>query len=200
MNTKSDQILGKFANTLFTMKYDKPDWNNESFIESFRPKQVQCKWWLTREISYTKAHFNKVLVLGSWNGCLLYEYLTSQCDVKHFDFVDVNKNVHKDRDYYFSTNKMKKNYTSIVEDATSISHEGYDLVINTSCEHMPDIQSIYGPLYALQSNNYVDIPEHSNCVKSAKELAGKWDINETAHKDKLNMGSYTRFLVIGCHY
>lgn len=202
MDTKSDLILGKFANTLFHMIHDKPEWDNTSFIESFRPNQIRCKWWLAREISYVRAHFDKVLVLGSWNSCLLYEYLTSQCVVKHFDFVDTDVNVHIDRDYYFETNNMKKNYNSVISDALAIDHEEYDLVINTSCEHMPDIPAVSGPLYALQSNNHKTIPEHTNCVNSAKMLAKKWKVNSFEYRSELESinGEYTRFLVVGWHY
>ena len=196
-NNPGYEILGKVSETTFFMHREKQK-INEDFGESFRANQIRCKLWLVEELSMIGTIWGRVLVLGSWNAVLLYELMQRYGKVNHWTFIDTNSQVHKDRDIYFEVNGMEKNYTSLTMDATEFSDmESYDLVINCSCEHMRDIQAIYGPMYALQSNNYTNIPDHINCVNSPRELSEKNNISEVLFGSHLNMGHYKRFMTIG---
>jgi len=191
-----EKVLGRVANTAFHMQYNKI--NGISFVESLRPNQIICKKWLVEEICNIKMKWNKVLVLGSWNSVLLYELFSTYGEVTWFDFVDIDETVHKHRDLYFEINNIQKNYNSIVMDATEFSdHKSYDLIINTSCEHMHDIPAVYGPTYALQSNNYTTIPEHINCVESDLQLAKKNNITRILYSSSCKLSNYDRFMTIG---
>ena len=173
----------------------------QAFAESFRPNQIKCKSYLVNEIANTNTSFKNVLVVGSWNSILLYELMKENCDVEWYDFLDNDPLVHKHRDIYFGLNKMRKNYNSIVMDATEYSdYASYDLVINTSCEHMKTIPAVYGPLYALQSNDYRSIKEHINCMSSLKQMVDEYKIGYVLHKNEMDMGHYNRFTVIGSNY
>ena len=191
-----EKVLGRVANTAFYMQYKKI--NGISFVESLRPNQIICKKWLVEEICNIKMKWNKVLVLGSWNSVLLYELFSTYGEVIWFDFVDIDETVHKHRDLYFEINSIEKNYNSIIMDATEFSdHQSYDLIINTSCEHMATIPAVYGPTYALQSNNYTDVSDHINCVNSEEQLMKDNQINRIFYKGKKKMSNYDRFMVIG---
>ena len=193
-------LLGKVIDAAFWMMTDKTP-NLNGFTESFKTTQIKCKSWLVEEISNTNTHFNNVLVVGSWNGVLLYELMKKNCDVDWFDFLDKDESTHLHRNIYFEIHNMEKNYTSLKYDANNFSdYDKYDLIINTSCEHMLPLPTINGPLYALQSNNYTTIKEHTNCVSSTKELKKQYNITQTVYEDKLNMGHYERFMVIGSHW
>ena len=188
-----EKVLGRLANTAFHLQYSSVD-----LIESFRPNQIICKKWLVTEIANYKMSYENVLVLGSWNGCLLWELMSEYCNVDWFTFLDVNPVAHADRDEYFKVNNIDKNYHSITMSAIDYSdHEYFDLIINTSCEHMPDIPAVYGPTYALQSNNYTSLPEHTNCCVSENDLAKKNNITNTVYKGKKKMPNYYRFTVLG---
>ena len=196
----NEKVLGRFANTGFYMhhltQYGKEDISD--FVESFRPNQIECKTWLVEEIANINMNWNKVLVMGSWNGCLLYELMNSYCNVVSWDFLDTNHVCHNTRDVYFELNSMPKNYNSIIMNAEDFSdHESYDLIINTSCEHMKDIPAIYGPTYALQSNNYRNISDHINCVDSENELVKKNNLTNVLFKGSKKMKNFTRFTAIG---
>jgi len=193
-----EKVLGRFANTGFSM-YRNEETNVVSFLESFRPNQINCKSWLVNEIANVNMNWNKVLVLGSWNGILLYELLKEYCDVGWIDFLDSDPDCHRHRDIYFEVNSMDKDYGSITMDATEFSdHESYDLIINCSCEHMKDIPAVYGPTYALQSNDYRAIKDqHINCVDSEKQLAKQNNITKTLFSGSKKMSNYKRFMVIG---
>lgn len=191
-----NEVLGRFAETGFY--FTKINRNPASLIESFRSKQITCKTWLVEEIANINMNWNKVLVLGSWNSILLYELMNEHCSVNWFDFVDIDPNVHKDRDIYFQINNLENNYSSIVMDAVDFSdHSNYDLIINCSCEHMKDIPAEYGPVYALQSNNYYQVEEHINCVKDEKSLAKKSNLNNLFFHGSIGFSAYTRFMIIG---
>jgi len=192
-----EKVIGRIAETAFYMSCNKI--KSIDFAESLRPNQIKCKKWLVDEIANINMNWKRVLVLGSWNGILLYELLQEYCNIDWIDFLDINPNCHKDRDIYFELNNIPKNYGTIEMDATEFSdHESYDLIINTSCEHMADIPAIYGPTYALQSNNYTSIKDqHINCVNSAEQLAKQNNITQRLYCDKLAMPNYDRFMVIG---
>jgi len=194
------EILGKVIDTAFFISKESIG-GVENFIESFKTTQIKCKKWLVEEIANSSTTFDNVLVIGSWNGILLYELMNQYCDVGSYDFLDLDKKTHIHREVYFSLHKMEKNYNSIVADANEFSDfSNYDLIINTSCEHMMPLPSVYGPLYALQSNNYTNIPEHVNCVENVKELKKQYKLTHTLYESELDMGHYKRFMVIGSHW
>jgi hypothetical protein len=190
-------ILGNVVNTAFVMHKEAIKGAGE-FVESFRPNQIKSKAHLVEEIANTNTSYKNVLVVGSWNGILLYELMKENCDVGWYDFMDIDPLVHKHRDLYFEINKIKKNYSNINMDATEFSdYQDYDLVINTSCEHMKTIPAVYGPLYALQSNNYKSIKEHINCMKDVNHMKDEYRISNVLFSDELDMGHYKRFTLIG---
>ena len=75
------------------------------------------------------------------------------------------------------------------------------LIICTSCEHMQDFtnKSIFkgNPFVCLQSNDYIDLPEHTNCVKNVEELIEKNKLKKIWFKGEKDFGKYKRFMVIG---
>lgn len=188
-------ILGRLAHFGFA------DTSNKDVMESFRPNQIQSKDWLVYEITKFKKDFKKVAVLGSWNSILLYELMTKQATVEAWDFYDINPLAHNDRDAYFKANDMKVNYNSFEADVTDLFNSDhakqYDLIINPSCEHMNDIPAQEGPMYALTSNNYTDVPDHINTIQHEEDLAIKNGINNILYKGSLKLPNYTRYCVVG---
>ena len=195
-----EKVLGRVAETGFALAKE-GKWAKK-LLESFRPKQIECKSWLVQEIANVNMNWKKVLVLGSWNSILLYELMSTHCDVEHFDFLDNDPCCHRGRDLYFEVNNLFKNYSSIIMDATKFSdHQSYDLIINTSCEHMKDIPAVFGPTYALQSNDYRAIKDqHINCVDSEKQLAKQNNLTNILYKGNKKLDNYTRFMAIGYYF
>ena len=54
-----------------------------------------------------------------------------------------------------------------------------------------------GSYVALQSNNYREIEDHTNCVDSADELADQYKVKDIIFAGDLEFEKYTRFMVIG---
>ena len=77
-----------------------------------------------------------------------------------------------------------------------------DTIINTSCEHIENFAKWYdlipdGKLVVLQSNNYYEIEEHVNCVRSIEEFAVKAPMDNILYSGELDLPKYKRFMLIG---
>ena len=78
----------------------------------------------------------------------------------------------------------------------------FDIIINTSCEHIEDFQKWYkllpeGQLLLLQSNNFFDIKEHVNCVASLEAFKEMAPMRRLLLSRQLHLEKYTRFILIG---
>jgi len=81
----------------------------------------------------------------------------------------------------------------------------YDLIINTSCEHMFPMTRFYSlnkfenfPLYVLQSTNDREWDDHINCVSSPDELIEQAKITEVLYSGEQELDNgMKRFMVIG---
>jgi len=76
------------------------------------------------------------------------------------------------------------------------------LVINTSCEHLPDVPGWLARLppglpVLLQSNDYVREPDHLSCVASLDAFAAQARLSEVWFAGELATRNYTRFMLIG---
>jgi hypothetical protein len=191
-----EDILGKVCQVAWERK-------NPGFLESFKPNQIRSKLWLVDNILKIQQNFKNVAVLGSWNSILLYELMKD--NVENWHFHDKDSECHWDRQRYFEINNMSQNYTEFHGDVVSLFSKSsfvkqYDLIINPSCEHMDDIRSGPGPLYALTSNNYTTVKEHINTIEHEEDLAIKNNINDIRYKGTIQIEKpvpYERYCVVG---
>lgn len=168
-----------------------------AFANSLLEKKLKSKQWLTEEVKKIIAPKN-TLLLGAWYATLIPYEIGG-----HFDCVDsdpIPKRLSKkfvkrvDNKYTLRYNTCDAfDYCAI----KNIAH--YDLVINTSCEHMADMKEIVvpGTLFAFQSNNYFEIEEHTNCKSSLDEFVISTGLNTVHYMGKLQTEKYTRYMVIG---
>jgi len=86
-----------------------------------------------------------------------------------------------------------------------INYGYFDLVINTSCEHMFPMKKFRelnggnsNPIYVLQSSNDRQYDDHINCVDSADELADQAEIVDVMYSGEMKLSNgMTRYMVIG---
>ena len=76
-----------------------------------------------------------------------------------------------------------------------------DTIINTACEHISNFSCWWkllptGKLIILQSNNFFESEDHSNCVKSLKEFKKQAPLS-LIYEGELHLEKYTRFMLIG---
>tara|TARA_B100002019_G_scaffold292370_1_gene315248 strand:- start:1167 stop:2147 length:981 start_codon:yes stop_codon:yes gene_type:complete len=75
-----------------------------------------------------------------------------------------------------------------------------NLIINTSCEHMTDSwfhNLPDGMLVCLQTNDYFDNPQHSNCVHGVAEAKQKYPMSTLYYEGEIDTELYNRFMLIG---
>lgn len=188
-----EKIIDRLSTTGFSKN------PSSGFFESFRKNQLLSKTWLINEIYACQQDLETVAVVGSWNSCLLYELMYDKGFRGRYMFYDIDPEVHIDRKKYFAANDLIVNFDYTEDKISSYIDipDVYDIVINPSCEHMENMETRPGTLYALMSNNHYNIPEHINCVNSCEELAEKNEINNILYSGQMILDNYSRYLVIG---
>jgi len=162
------------------------------FIESISPNQIEGKNWLVEELDKVQIPRDeegrfKIEIVGGWFGFPLIDLLYNKYgdEIRAIDFFDMDPFASKVFGVYLST------WWVDIQDVKIFTNEMGDyfnykekrrahLIINTSCEHMPDMKDMreyyFDPertLLVLQSNNKTDEDDHINCVDSEIELAEK---------------------------
>jgi hypothetical protein len=170
-------------------------------FEKFNPDSLSKCQMLSKIKLVNLLHFvgkaNRVAICGSWYGQLATmlhrggigsEYVGIDIDP---DVAEVASHVNR----YIP-------FEHVVDDMYIHDYSDYDLVINTSCEHIEDIKDWLGAvptgtMVALQSNNYLEGEGHVNCVESIQEFKEKAGLSVCIIEDELRMPLYTRFTLIG---
>lgn len=174
-------------------------------LESFWKGQIKSKIWLIerlQEYCTEEPYYHQIVIHGGWNGVLSSLLFNSDILIKNITSVDIDSSC---EEIAYTMNKQQEiqgKFTAITEDMCMHRYSA-DIVINTSCEHISDIQleAWYknipaNAIIVMQSNNYFDLEEHINCVNSSKELAEKVDF--VWHNTyELELSKYTRYMVIG---
>ena len=180
-------------------------WQFKRLTSSSTTSQLQGKLWLINELQKLDLKFTKVCLVGGWFAQLITPLL--------FDnfIVDIIHNYDIDEDAQLISYKFNRRYKEVGKykaiRTNTLIHplkEEYDLVINTSCEHMypmkkfrelnPELKS----WFVLQSTNETKFDDHINCVNSTKELAEQGELKQILYEGQLTLDNgMTRFMVIG---
>jgi hypothetical protein len=75
-----------------------------------------------------------------------------------------------------------------------------DLIINTSCEHMKEdwFNNIpTGTIVCLQTNDYFENEQHSNCCRDLSDAIDKYPMSEVYYSGEIDTHLYKRFMIIG---
>jgi len=170
-------------------------------------RQVACKTWLRDELLEAfGGAFDTVWVVGGWYGVLpamLFD--DSRFRIGAIVSFDVDADCAA---VALAVNRgpaEEGRFEALTGDMYDLSYDGPappDLVINTSCEHIPDVgrwlaRLPAGTAVVLQSNNYFDEPEHINCVNTIEEFIHQAGLSKIAFSGALETKKYARFMLIG---
>jgi len=171
---------------------------------AFNHKQVACKMWARDKLFESAGGvFGEIWVVGGWYGVLAAMLLE---DVRFKIGRIENSDIDPDVGAIAETlnHAHEERFSAVTADmyALDYARRRPDLVVNTSCEHIPDIGAWLslmpkGQRVLLQSNNYVSEPTHIACVptlQAFEELAG---LSSIEFGGELPMKKYTRFMLIG---
>ena len=176
--------------------------HNSDLLDSFSPNQFKSK---ERLISLIKEEMksticSEVVILGGWYGSIL---IPSFKNSKRITLIDKDEKV-----ISIAKNRLFNHYKNVDFITSDVFHndrkgriQNADLIINTSCEHMPSMKKLEldsNAHFAFTSNNMYDIEGHINCVSSIEEF--KYQLPNNAKvliEDKIVDERGTRFLLIG---
>lgn len=176
--------------------------HNKDLLDSVSPNQYKSKERLIKHVENLQLvdQNSDIVILGGWYGSILIPAFKYVNRITHIDLDDKVIGIAKNRlfDHY-------KNVDFITSDVFDKNRKGRienaNLIINTSCEHMPSMKKLElntKAYFAYQSNNMYDIEGHINCVSSIEEF--KWQLPDNAKvviEDKITDERGTRFLLIG---
>ena len=165
-----------FRKILQTFKYieDNDLGKLKEFIDAFSYNQFKSKAWLINKLKELNIFENSLnaSVLACWFGNILFPCLLNN-GVKHIYGYDLDMFAIKTSNFLFD---YKKNIKVIASDIWTKKPKYLDntnLIINTSCEHMPpmkDWEYYKEGTYVFQSTNVTHDKDHLMCVNNTKEF------------------------------
>ncbi len=184
-------------------------------LDASIPSQLESKLWVVDELKKIEDRFDlqpNIALIGGWFANYLTPLLIDNLNASKV----INHEIDNDaKDISYKYNKRYKDtgqYQCLIKDAMMKElDEIFDIVINTSCEHMFPMKRFVemnkqtlpfngeqnNPLYVLQSTNDDQYDDHINCVSSPEELAEQSGI-VPEYMGSLTLSSgMERFMVIG---
>ena len=220
MNLHIKMITDLLVNIMKVTR-DHPEVNLE---DCFSAGQLKSKAWLVTELGHSLDVEHPpmtIFLLGGWYGSLCpLIYLSDTIPTKSIFSFDVDPAVAEiaetmNRSWVMDNWKFKATTKDIFDlnydkslfqtrrkDGTlcEISNSP-DLIINTCGEHIdlakwwkliPDEK-----LCVIQSNDFFEAKDHSNCVRDIEELKAQVPMSQIKFQGTLTLENYKRFMVIG---
>jgi hypothetical protein len=165
----------------------------EEIRDAFRLKQVQSKSWMMSHISQLDKS-KSILVIGSWLG------FTSFC-LSKLGFTNITET---DPDSRLSNianhlNRSNKHFKHLDLDVNNLDNLNYDIVINTSCEHIDNnewFQKVPTDTVMVLHSNNLEGYDHVNCCTDIADMIGKYPM-DLIYAGSLDLVQYKRFMLIG---
>lgn len=184
-------------------RFDEPDLGG-----ALNRSQMTSKLWLADALAGPGGgRFGTVTVLGGWFGVLGAILLADRrLAIDRVHSVDIDPRC---APVARSLNASHgERFTAATADMHALDYgaprrgEAPDLVVNTACEHLADFAAWYrrippGQLVALQSNDYVAIAEHVNCVANLDAFRAQAPLSEVLFAGARAHKKYTRFMLVG---
>ena len=174
-------------------------------LETFWGGQIKSKLWLIEQLEKHKAIRNaECIIHGGWNGLLACMIFNSELGIKHITSIDIDPKCKEIASTMNKRYEMEGKFESVTADMCEYEYKTNPyFVINTSCEHITQEQynkwldKVPGDAQiVLQSNNYFELEEHVNCMKSLADFERKSKL-KVSEKMELELPKYTRYMLIG---
>jgi len=218
------KILDSYVDTRFVQSLKSFVVNDITWDEDcFSQGQIKSKMWLLEELKKLKLDLGTVFLCAGWYGTLatmLFESKIKVDKIRSFDIdrtcIDIAETFNKP--WFVDQWKFK----SITQDIMDIDYREHtwqfwskandrmsypitdipDTIINTSCEHIENFDTWYnkiptGKLVVLQSNDFMDVDEHVNCVKDSLHFEQMAPLSKVLFTGELDIEKYTRYMRIG---
>lgn len=178
----------------------------EELRDALSDGQLLSKNWLVETLAGLMADNKiempegrplRIVVLGGWIGTLSLMIFSWELPVE-ITSVDLdsraNSIAHK-INYGLKFNTLDR-------DMYDVDYLNYDVIVNTSSEHIPDITRWRNSINAnkiviVQNNNYLGAEGHVSTVRNSDELRNKLNLNEVLYEGTRAFPQYDRYMLIG---
>lgn len=179
---------------------------------AFSENQIVSKTWLVDKVHATLGGcFGTVYVLGGWYGVLGAILLNDpKFRIGRVLSFDIDPGCAPVAEHLNAEHVASARFKAVTADACTLDYQCFDdgagaatnLVINTSCEHMPSTEAWYdrlpvGIAQAFQSNDYFDCSEHVNSIQDLAAFKQQVPMSELLYEGALQRKRYSRFMLIG---
>lgn len=175
---------------------------------AFNHKQIASKQWLVETLAEVMPRpAGPVWVLGAWYGVLGALLLADErLDIEQVVSLDMDATCAPMAETLNHRHVAAGRFRALTADMTGLDFGAMErppgLVINTSCEHLPDVPRWLASLPAglpllLQSNDYYREPDHRSCVPSLEAFRDQAGLSEVLFAGARPTKNYTRFMLIG---
>ena len=211
------------GNNMFHDLRNASDNCNADFTDALSWGQLKSKRWLVDELTKCNVELRTVFILGGWYGTLASMLFNSDMVIHYIRSFDLDETCQPIADKVNNTQVQNNwRFKAITDDMFNINYDAHtwstwsaknnrnsfpitdrpDTIINTSCEHIDKFELWYdripkGKLVVLQSNNYSDLPEHVNCVKSLRAFEKQTPMQDVLFEGMLQLSKYKRYMRIG---
>ena len=174
-------------------------------LESFWKGQINSKVWLIEQLKkLPRAHSMDILICGGWYGVMATLLFNSDLYVNRITSIDIDSKCENTANTMNKQYEIAGRFRAVTQDMmTYKDYGGYDMIINTVCEHLTTEQ--YNEwlnlipkdkIIVLQSNDYV-IPEHVNPMKDLNQFVSQSKLYPIVEPSELQTEKYKRFMIVG---
>lgn len=196
--------------------------NNFDFSDDFFSRgQIKSKLWLIDQLKKLDLSLGTVFLCAGWYSILsvmMFENKLKVNKIRNFEIdpscLEISEVFNKPwviDNWKFKTSIMNIHDIDFnIHTYKVLKHDGTytflkdipDTIINTSCEHIENFDKWYSnipknKLLILQSNNYIEIIDHINCVKNLHEFEKQTPMSNVLFNGELQLENYKRFMRIG---
>jgi len=173
--------------------------------------QMASKRWLADALFEAGGTaLGRVLVLGGWVGALSAVLLHDRrFSIERVISIDIDPRCAPIARSLNAAHVRSGRFDAVTTDMLDIDYARplgaaapADLVINTSCEHLPQFDRWYaripqGQRLVMQSNDYFAVPEHVNCAPDLAAFRAQAPLATVQFAGQKQMRRYVRFMQIG---
>ena len=170
-------------------------------LDAFWAGQIKSKEWLIESLHQYIDKDVTVDIHGGWVGVLASLLFQSGLPITKIRSIDIDNKVQTIANTMNKGEEIAGKFTALLANMCDIQ-ANYDVIINTSCEHISQPQydqwlanRIPSSLLVLQSNNYL-IDEHVRIAHNLSEFEDQSSIN-VLWRGELVLPLYTRYMLIG---
>ena len=170
-------------------------------LDAFWSGQIKSKEWLIESLRPLVTKEVTVDIHGGWVGVLASMLFQSGLPISKIRSIDIDHHVQDTANTMNKGEEIDGKFTALLANMCDIQ-ANYDVIINTSCEHVSQSQydqwlanRMPNALLVLQSNNY-QIEEHVRIAQSLDEFKQQSNI-DVVWQGELELPLYTRYMLIG---